>query len=165
MSFEGQVLCSGLAETRPLFISPPALVCSGCHKEKHRPGGWSSMNLFFTVLEARSPRSRCQYGQFLPSLKYSFIYFNWRIITLQHCDGFCHTPSWISHRYTRVPSLLTPLLPSSQCGQFLIRAHFMACGQSSSSVPQTAGRERRERGFCGLNWVSFPPLAFITLKP
>ena len=26
--------------------------------------------------------------------------FNWRIITLQYCIGFCHTSTWISHRYT-----------------------------------------------------------------
>ena len=32
-----------------------------------------------------------------------FIYFNWRLITLQYCSGFCHTLTWISHGYTRVP--------------------------------------------------------------
>ena len=25
------------------------------------------------------------------------IYFNWRLITLQYCGGFCHTLTWISH--------------------------------------------------------------------
>ena len=36
---------------------------------------------------------------------YSFIYFfiSWRLITLQYCSGFCHTLTWISHRYTCVP--------------------------------------------------------------
>ena len=44
--------------------------------------------------------------------------FNWRIVALQHCVGFCQISSWISHRYTYVPSLLTippppsPSLPS-----------------------------------------------------
>ena len=33
-------------------------------------------------------------------------YFNWRIITLQYCDGFCHPSAWISHRYTYVLVLL-----------------------------------------------------------
>ena len=37
---------------------------------------------------------------------YSFIYFNWRIITLQNCEGFCHVSTWISHGYTYVPSPL-----------------------------------------------------------
>ena len=34
-------------------------------------------------------------------------FFNWRIIALQNCVVFCQTSSWISHRYTYVPSLLT----------------------------------------------------------
>ena len=42
-----------------------------------------------------------------------FIYFNWSIITLQYCEGFCHTSIWIAHGYTRVPFLLKPLpIPS-----------------------------------------------------
>ena len=32
-------------------------------------------------------------------LKYKFIYFNWRLITLQYCIGFAIH----QHRYTRVP--------------------------------------------------------------
>ena len=39
--------------------------------------------------------------------------FNWRIITLQYCVGFCYTATGISHKSTYVPSLLnfypTPL--------------------------------------------------------
>ena len=31
------------------------------------------------------------------------IYFNWRLITLQYCGGFCHTFTWISHGCTWVP--------------------------------------------------------------
>ena len=34
---------------------------------------------------------------------YLFIYFNWRLITLQYCGGFCHTFTWISHGCTYVP--------------------------------------------------------------
>ena len=30
-------------------------------------------------------------------------YFNWRLITLQYCGGFCHTLTWISHGCTHVP--------------------------------------------------------------
>ena len=33
-----------------------------------------------------------------------FIYFNWRIISLQYCDDFCHTSPWISHKHTYVRS-------------------------------------------------------------
>ena len=32
-----------------------------------------------------------------------FIYFNWRLITLQYCSGFCHTFTWISHGCTCIP--------------------------------------------------------------
>ena len=38
-------------------------------------------------------------GSFLKKL----IYFNWRLITLQYCSGFCHTLTWIIHGCTRVP--------------------------------------------------------------
>ena len=31
------------------------------------------------------------------------IYFNWNLITLQYCGGFCHTLTWISHGCTCVP--------------------------------------------------------------
>ena len=31
-----------------------------------------------------------------------FIYFNWRLTTLQYCSGFCHT-TWIDHGCTSVP--------------------------------------------------------------
>ena len=44
-----------------------------------------------------------------------FIYlkfiFNWRIIALQSCVGFCRKIMWISHKYTHVPSILN--LPST----------------------------------------------------
>ena len=36
--------------------------------------------------------------------------FNWQIIALQYCVGFCHTSKWISHRYTYITFLLN-LLP------------------------------------------------------
>ena len=38
--------------------------------------------------------------------------FNWKIIALQCCVGFCHTATWISHNYTYVPFFLNlPLTP------------------------------------------------------
>ena len=48
--------------------------------------------------------------------------FNWRLITLQYCSGFCHTLTWISHGCTCVPHpepppTCSPSRPSgsSQC--------------------------------------------------
>ena len=32
------------------------------------------------------------------------IYFNWRIITLQYYECFCHISTWIGHRYMCVPT-------------------------------------------------------------
>ena len=47
-------------------------------------------------------------------LKDLLFIFNWRLIALQYCVGFCHTSTWISHSYTYVPSLLKfpPIFPT-----------------------------------------------------
>ena len=60
---------------------------------------------------------------FLPSasipLFFSFIYISWRLITSQHCSGFCHTLTWISHGVTRASIPLNRknylLLPFREC--------------------------------------------------
>ena len=39
----------------------------------------------------------------LSFLKKLFIYFNWRLITLQYCSGFCHTLIRISNGCTCIP--------------------------------------------------------------
>ena len=36
-------------------------------------------------------------------LFFKLIYSNWSLITIQHCSGFCHTLTWISHGCTCVP--------------------------------------------------------------
>ena len=38
---------------------------------------------------------------------FNLFIFNWGIIALQYCVGFCHTSAWSSHRYTYVPCLLS----------------------------------------------------------
>ena len=49
-----------------------------------------------------------------PQAAVFFYFFNWRITTLQYCDGFCHTSIWIGHGDTCVsphpepPSHLPP---------------------------------------------------------
>ena len=43
----------------------------------------------------------------------NWIYFNWRIVTWQYCDGLCHTSTWIGHRHTCVPHSWRPLPPPS----------------------------------------------------
>ena len=46
------------------------------------------------------------------------IYFNWRLMTLQYCSGFCHTLTWIRHGGTCVPHPEAPptFLPSHPSG-------------------------------------------------
>ena len=34
---------------------------------------------------------------------FKFIDFNWWLITLEYCSGFCHTLTWLSHGCTCVP--------------------------------------------------------------
>ena len=47
-----------------------------------------------------------------------FIYFSWRLIILQYCDGFCHTLTWVSHGCTCVPHPESPShLPSHRIPQ------------------------------------------------
>ena len=42
-----------------------------------------------------------------------FINFNWRLITLQYCGGFCHTLTWISHGCSCVSPSWKALPPPS----------------------------------------------------
>ena len=44
---------------------------------------------------------------------FSFIFISWRLITSQHCSGFCHTLTWTSHGFTCIPHPDPPLPPPS----------------------------------------------------
>ena len=48
---------------------------------------------------------------------FPFIFISWRLITLQHCCGFCHTLKWISHGFTCIPHPGPP--PTSLSTRFL----------------------------------------------
>ena len=50
--------------------------------------------------ESWAPKNWCFWTVVLEK---TFFFFNWRIITLQYCGGFCHTFTWISHECTCVP--------------------------------------------------------------
>ena len=51
----------------------------------------------------RKPRDKFTY-LWTPSYSFfPFIFISWRPITLQYCNGFCHTLTWISHGFTCIP--------------------------------------------------------------
>ena len=56
------------------------------------------------------------------------IYFNWGLITLQYCSGFCHTLTWISHGCTYVPHPEPP---------FHLPPHTIPLGHPSASAQST----------------------------
>ena len=57
---------------------------TGCH-DLCFLNGWVLSQLFHSPLSF--------------SFFFKWIYFNWRLITLQYCSGFCHTLTWISHSF------------------------------------------------------------------
>ena len=65
-----------------------------------------------------------------------FIYFNWRLITLQYCSGFCHTLTWISHGNTCVPH---PETPSHLSPHPISQGHPSAMALSALSHPSNLG--------------------------
>ena len=48
-----------------------------------------------------SKESACNAGVFF--FFFPFIFISWRLIISQHCSGFCHTLTWISHGVTCIP--------------------------------------------------------------
>ena len=68
------------------------------------------------------------------------IYFNWRLITLQYCAGFCHTFTWSSHGCTCVPhpdplSLLPPHpIPLGHPSALALSALFLASNLNWRSI-------------------------------
>ena len=70
----------------------------------------SLSQLVFESLVCPSSNSHCvlKINSALKTSLFKKIFFNWRIIALQCCISSCHT--WMSHRYTYIPSLLS--LPS-----------------------------------------------------
>ena len=76
----------------------------GAHRELKRSENmvlYPSGNLHFCWGEewTRPTVRTGVYGGFF----FFFFNFSWRLITLQHFSGFCHTLTWISHGCTCVP--------------------------------------------------------------
>ena len=77
---------------------------------------WPLLSFFLYLWLSIGWRFRCNI--------FTLFIFNWRIIALQYCVGFCHTLTWISHRYAYVPPLL--ILPPT--------SHFIPPSRLSQST-------------------------------
>ena len=76
------------------WISPGKSTGVGCHFLLHG---------IFLTQGSNLGLPHCRQTLYRLSHQGSPIYFNWRLITLQYCSGFCHTLTWISHGCTCVP--------------------------------------------------------------
>ena len=110
MGFSRQECWSGLPFLSSLDLPDPGMEPTSPVSPLHRqvdslllthPGSHTLLYMDLNVLTWRSL-----------FLKEVFT-FTCRVIALQYCVGFCHTSTWISHRYTYVPSLLN-LPPTSR---------------------------------------------------
>ena len=101
-----------LTATNILSVSVDLTVLDISYQWNHTLCGLLCVASFIqhNVFEVHPRRSVCQ--SITPFLKNWFIYFNWRLITLQYCSGFCHAFTWISHVYMCPPSW-TPFPPPS----------------------------------------------------
>ena len=74
-----------------------------------------------------------------------YIYFNWRLITLQYCSGFCHTLTWVSHGCTYVPHSEPPShlpphpIPSQRVSQCTSPEHPVSCTEPGLVIYFTYG--------------------------
>ena len=106
--------CTGLSYCRTW-----ALDCRGSLIVAHRLSCPAACGILVPWLgiELTSPALEGEFFWLFFQLK-KLIYFNWRIITLQYCGSFCHTLTWIGHRYTW-PLILNPpptFLPTHPSG-------------------------------------------------
>ena len=90
-----------------------------------------------------------------------FGFFNWRITVLQYRVGLCHASTWISHRYTHVPSLLNRP-PSSHLHPTPLGCHTV---QGLSSLCHTANPHWLSVFTRGDVYVSVLLFEFIPLSP
>ena len=89
----------GLGDSRPLgsralFLRATSLLFSVLASRKYL--------LCYNEFSLLCPLSRLPF-YWLIYYFFKYIYFNWRLITLQYCSGFCHTLIWNLHGYTCVP--------------------------------------------------------------
>ena len=81
-------------------------------------------------------------------LFFSFIFISWRLITSQHCSGFCHTLTWISHGVTSIPHPDPPSTSLSTRFLWVFPVHqaraLVSCIPILSGVPDPGEKDLRE---------------------
>ena len=86
-------------------VSVLVYLCVSVYRGQHKETEGTLLSRSIKVLDQRTkPRLpwNIQTGYYILSVRshgiifHLFIYFNWRLITLQHCGGFCHAFTWIS---------------------------------------------------------------------
>ena len=94
------------------------------------------------------------------------IYFNWRIITLQYCDVFCRTSTWIGHRYAYVPHPERPShLPTHPIPLGCPRAPTLGAPLHALNVPWSSILHMVTYMFqCSSLKSSHPPLLPLNIK-
>ena len=100
-----------------LIISPKKWKHLTTSKKKH-------LHKYNNLNQWHQRKQNC-FSKHIGKIFFSFIFISWRLITLQHCSGFCHTLTWISHGLTctlhpdppsHLPPHLNPLGPPSAPG-------------------------------------------------
>ena len=77
------------------------------------PGDLPTQGSNLGLLHCRWVLYQLSYQGIPESIFFFKIYYNWRLITLQYCDGFCHTFAWV-YMCTCVPHPDSPChLPST----------------------------------------------------
>ena len=99
--------------SRALFRNLGESICPSSEKGIHVGEYVYVFLVFWVTLSRRKFRDNFFFCTCIYSLFLKFIYFNWMLITLQYCGGFCHTLTWISHGCTCIPPSQIPLSPPS----------------------------------------------------
>ena len=92
-------LCPTLCD--PMDCSPPGFSVHGFSRQEHWNGCHFLLRGIFPIQGLNLFKNL-----FILFLMFLNLFFYWRIIALQNFVVFCQTSTWISLRYTHVPSLL-----------------------------------------------------------
>ena len=83
---------------------PQHHICAILNREIHKPiRTFVYTDIHFSTKMRFDYYSKLFIFTFIYLFFFSFIFISWRLITSQHCSGFGHTLTWISHGVTCIP--------------------------------------------------------------